>query len=103
MVEDRSTVVVEFLDLENSDNKDLQQDELQQIESVNVIEPLKIKQENERLRTTIRNLNNRIGTEVVQDEYCVEATPRYPRTVNTLNYQNDLAFGKKIFFITNVN
>lgn len=94
---------MEFLDLENSDEKDFQQDELQQNDSGNVIELLKIKQENERLRATIRNLNNRIGTEVVEDEYCVVAAPRYPRTVNTLNYQNDFPFGKKNFVITNVN
>lgn len=70
---------------------------------------LKVKQERiSLLENTVKDLNNRIGTEIIDDD-CYEigsslALSRYDRNenVNTLHFQLDTEFGKKIYFITNV-
>lgn len=60
------------------------------------------------LECTVVNLSNRIGTEIVDDDDRVVlgcpsvVIPRYTSNVNTLNYQLDGAFGKRIYFKTNV-
>lgn len=70
---------------------------------------LKIKQEKiDKLEVTVKTLNKRIGTEIVdlEDGVSVEDStspaPRYVSKVNTLNYQRDLDFGKNMYYITNV-
>lgn len=73
---------------------------------------LKIKQERvETLETAIKHLNDRVGTEVIDDyddDNAMGATSlairRYKRNQNrnTLNYQIDSEFGKDLFFITDV-
>lgn len=69
---------------------------------------LTIKQEHiDSLQNTVKKLNNRLGTEIVdgsEDAANFLRPRRYEnsKNVNTLHYQNDLEFGKNIYFITNV-
>lgn len=94
---------MESVNLISSDENEEQKTDDEQNDD-ELIGPRKIKQENERLRNTIRNLNFRIGTEIVDDDDdTVVLAPQYPRKINTLHYQNDHEFAKDIFFITNVS
>lgn len=74
----------------------------------NLKSDLKIKEERiEMLQVTIKKLNERLGTEVIDDN---ESSAQLPfkrqhsngLNVNTLHYQRDEEFGKPYFFITNV-
>lgn len=105
-LEDSARIVESFVltSSDESDETDGLQIESQQDSRIELMEHRKIKQENEHLRNVIRNLNTRIGTEIIDDDNdTAVAAPQYPRNVNTLHFQNDHEFAKNIFYITNVS
>lgn len=88
-----------------------QQIDLSGISMTELQRRLKIKMEQiDVLQRSVIKLNNRVGTEIILDGHkendqsfsCSMPIPRYENAVNTLNYQIDGTFGKKIFFLTDV-
>lgn len=91
-------------DSEN-ENDGLIQNELGTSDLVN---RLQIKEErNQLLQTTVKRLNSRIGTEIIDDND-IGASSSVPRryensmNVNTLHYQTDADLGSAFYFLTNV-
>lgn len=104
--------IAEFIeipsDTENEDAETTQPNELESVEEPILLERMKIKQEKiDFLQETVWKLSSRIGTEIINDDVSDVGPivlPRYERSsnVNTLHYQLDTDFAKKIYYITDV-
>ena len=66
---------------------------------------LQLKEENDRLKKTIKQLNERLGDEIIEDSEestsSVDGT-EYKTLVNTRHYQRDELFASRCFYITDV-
>lgn len=92
----------------SSDSEKENGDELVQSElgTDDLVNRLRIKQEqNNVLQSTVKKLNSRLGTEIIDDNengssslVCYENS----KNINTLTYQRDAEFGSSFYFITNV-
>lgn len=114
-IEEQDVVEYHDLSVDTDDvgekNRDQQLD-LSGISMPALQERFKIKMERvDLLERSVKQLNNRIGTEIILDgenkenelsASCSMSVPRYENTINTLNYQIDETFGKKIYFMTDV-
>lgn len=96
---------------DNESEETVQQNVFDELEEPELLLRVKIKQERiGLLENTVKNLNFRIGTEILRDADSNDlglsstALSHYDKNpdVNTLHMQTDETFGKSIYFITDV-